>query len=557
MVGGQASWLVRNSRIRRVPAWPLLVAAALVGLGLFLLRFSFGATPLALPLDDAYIHSAFASHLARDHTWGLFAAQHSSGESSLLWPWLLAPAELGGLHWAPQWALMLGALAFLPLPFLCASLASTRTRALLLGLGLAFCGPLLSLALSGMESLPALSLGLASLLRYRRGDLRGAGLFAAGAVFLRPDALFLLGALALVSLCSEGVRPAANSPIPAPRRTQRLRSLLPGALLAMSALLLLFALQGFQAPTTLEGRRWLMGLPVELSWHTLGASAPRLLQEWLHALGADFGLGRVVFTHPGSYLTLLHQLWKFVFPLTLLAGFLAWSRRWREERSGPLTVLLVWTLSSLLFYALLLPTRGHLGRYQPQLYPLLFFFAIEGVVFLRRLPRGGRWIAGAASVLLVAGLLASTVEQSGLWCAAVRHLERVHLRAASSLATILPRDAHLAVFDVGAVAYEDRGPMIDLSGLSDPEIARALSSASDGSVRRILQRRGATHLLLPVLRDGASDGLDWRLGLRSPGKLRLEEIRRWESPLAAWGPAFAYTGNAFRQLVLYRLRWVD
>jgi hypothetical protein len=424
-----------------------------------------------------------------------------------------------------------------------------------LGLSVAFCGPLLSLALSGMESLPALSLGLAALLLFRRGDLRGAGLFAAGAVFLRPDAILLLVALGVVSLWPMGR--VANSPGSIPPRGTRLRSLLPGALLAACALLLLFALQGFHAPTTLTGRRWLMGLSPQLHWSTLGVSAPRLLREWLHAFGADFGLGRVVFAHPASLLSFLHALWKFVFPLTLLAGLIAWLRRSTAERNPAVTVLVLWTVLSLLFYALVLPTRGHLGRYQPQLYALLFFFAIEGIAFLRQLPWGGRWLAGAMGVLLLSGLLASTVEQSGLWCGAMRHLERVHLRAATSLPGILGRDARLAVFDVGAVAYEYQGPMIDLSGLSDPVIAHALSSATQGSVVKILRERGATHVLLPILSDGAADGLDRRLGLSSSEQLQLAEIRRWMSPLAAWGPAFAYTGNAFRQLVLYQIRWSD
>jgi hypothetical protein len=99
--------------------------------------------------------------------------------------------------------------------------------------------------------------------------------------------------------------------------------------------------------------------------------------------------------------------------------------------------------------------------------------------------------------------------------------------------------------------------MIDLSGLSDPEIAHALSSATQGSVVKILRERGATHVLLPILSDGAADGLDRRLGLSSSQRLQLAEIRRWMSPLADWGPAFAYTGNAFRQLVLYQIRWAD
>jgi hypothetical protein len=528
---------------------------ALAGLSLFLLRALLSSTPLSLPLDDAYIHSAFAAHLAHDHVWGLFAKLSSGGESSPLWPWLLAPAELGRVHGSPRLALILGALSFLALPGLCFGLSATRTRGRWLAVTTALCGPLLFLAFSGMESLPALCLGLAALHRHQRGDDRGAGLLAAAAVFLRPDAILLLGALALAHLGASPAVAQSEGSSWVRARSRRLLVLAPGGFLSAGAFLLLFALQGFHAPTTLTGRRWLMGLPAELNWNTLGAGAPRLLGEWLHAFGADFGLGRVVFEHPHSLLSFLFLLWKVAFGLTLLAGLYGWSRRWREERGGAVSVLLSWTLLSLGFYALVLPTRGHLGRYQPQVYVLLFFFAIEGIAALRHVPKTGRAAALGAGVLLLAGLGASTVEQSGLWCSAMRHLQSVHVRAATEVSAMLPSSSRLAVFDVGAVAYRSEASMIDLSGLSDPQIAHALPDAQSGSIVRILKERGATHVLLPVLNDGAPDGLDRRLGLRENHSLELVELRRWASPIASWGPAFAYTGNAFRQLVLYEISW--
>ena len=243
-----------------------------------------------------------------------------------------------------------------------------------------------------------------------------------------------------------------------------------------------------------------------------------------------------------------------------LLGTLQLLRSRGENSRQAARILLLWVLAVLAFYALVLPTRGHVGRYQVALYPLLLLLAVEGVAWFSR-PKWARvWLPGLLASLLGLGLLGGCVEASGLWGDALRHLDRVHMRAAAELEPGLPEDAVLGVFDVGVVAYVYEGPMLDLSGLSDPLITATLPHAEDGAMAALLLRRGMTEVMLPVLNDSTELELATRLGLLAyvarPGTLgrraRLLEMGRWGSPREDWGAAFHFSGNAFRQLRLYR-----
>ncbi len=82
-------------------------ALALLGAGLLFLD-----TGGVLPLDDAWIHLAFAKHLAESGQWGLLAGQPSGGETSPGYPLLLTLAELGPFSLGAAWALALGTLSY-------------------------------------------------------------------------------------------------------------------------------------------------------------------------------------------------------------------------------------------------------------------------------------------------------------------------------------------------------------------------------------------------------------------------------------------------------------
>lgn len=514
--------------------WPLGATAALLGLALLLVRLRHDHVPLGLPLDDAWIHCAFASHLARFGEWGLFAHRPSGGESSPLWPVLLSLGELGGWHAAPRLALVLGAMFFIPLPALLAALATGRPAARWVAVVAALWGPLLFLALSGMETIAALTVSMTALYWFSRGRTMAAGLWAGAAAFLRPDALLLLGVLTLM---------------------RRDRSLVPGWVVAGAALSILALLEGRFPPATLGGRRWLMGLPPQLEWGFLGHGGFDLVTQWVRAVGADLGGGRVLSAHPSRGLEAVRWLWKISVLVVLVPGCLRLLRGGHRRSQGR-RALLLWTATALAFYALVLPSRGHVGRYQAMVHLVLALTAVEGLFGLWNAPGRLRWVAVVPTVLLGLGWVGGLVEISGLWTDAVAHLDRVHLRAAAELERLPEGESRVAIFDVGAAAYLHDGEMLDLSGLSDPSLACRLPRASEGAVARWLRARKATHLLLPIWRDGAADGLDRRLGLELGHGMRLTELRRWKSPPGEWARAFQFSGNAFPQLVLYRLEWI-
>ncbi len=515
----------------RVP-WSWGVGAALAGLLLVLVRVPLSHLPLGLPLDDAWIHCAFASHLARFHQWGLFAHQPSGGESSPLWPLLLSAGEWGGWRAAPRLALLLGVLSFLPLPGLLASLASSPTRARVVAVVTGLFGPLLFLALSGMETLAALTLSMAGLHAFVDRRPARAALWVGAAAFLRPDAALLLLVFAVF--------------------TSDRRRLLGGAALAVAAVAMLAALEGRFPPATLAGRRWLMGLPPAVESGSLGRGALTLIGQWVHAIGADLGGGRVVSAHASTALVAARMLWKLSLLAVLGLGLAAVFQR---RHRGAL-LLISWAAVVLSFYALVLPDRGHVGRYQPQIHLVILLLAVEGAARLWQGRVRLRVAAAAASLLLLSGWIGGTAEVAGLWADAVDQLQRVHVDAAAELDRLLPADSRVAVFDVGAAAYLHDGGMLDLSGLSDPDLTRLLPRAQEGAVVQWLRDHGATHVLLPVWPQAAGDGLDRRLGLRDSGAVRLLELRRWRGRPQSWARAFQFSGHVFPELVLYRLEWI-
>ena len=88
---------------------PFGAAAALLGIVACLAWARVQGVALGLPLDDGWIHAAFARHLANGGVWGLFSGERSGGESSALWPLLLMLGEFFGASAAPRLALLYGA----------------------------------------------------------------------------------------------------------------------------------------------------------------------------------------------------------------------------------------------------------------------------------------------------------------------------------------------------------------------------------------------------------------------------------------------------------------
>jgi len=525
----------------------LAVSLGLIGLSMIWLRAHLVALGDMLPLDDAWIHAAFARNLAQNGLWGLQFGARSAGETSPLWPSLLALAELGPLRSAATFALLLGSACFLAL---IAASSRLGPHGRIASVGVALCGPLLFHATSGMETLPYLLLGTAAIVCYSRDRVVLAGLLAGVAAGVRLDAIVLLAMLWIVECDALRDRGAGwrDAGLAA------LRALGPGLLLWFGALSFLSAMEGGFPPATLAGRRWLMEQPVSWSWATLGAGSRDFIFGWLSALSAELGFGHFS-THalreiPPLSLVLRHG-WKLSMAILLAVGLyrimLAPARdRWRASER----LLLLWALWTVIEYAVLLPSRGHGGRYQAMMYVGLLWTAAAGA---RELYVGGIWrrrLTWLAAGWVVAGLLAGWWEAGRLRTMAAEHLQRVHGAAVDAWQQREDPALRVAAFDVGLLAYRDSGPWIDISALSDPELAHVIERRKLGAW---LRRAGATHVLIPIHDDDGLGSMRDRLGLLETDGVLLEMDSVYESPAELWGDAFQFSGNVLRRLILYRI----
>ncbi len=501
---------------------------------------------LGLPLDDAWIHAAFARNVAQQGTWGLFYGIGSGGESSFLWPLLLSIGEFGKGGLAAQLGLALGGFSFLALPGAVGSLAGGTRRGIATAIAVGICGPLLFTALSGMETIPALLCGTLAIGQVGRGNMGRAGICAGLAAMLRPDGVLLIAVL----VCASLIRGWRIGPRDLRKLATYVTRLWPAIALAVVAIGGLALFEQRFPPTTMGGRRWLVGMTQTFDLTAIPNGFSILLKDWAATLTTDLGAGRLLMDTP------VHGPFSFAWRImSLLAvGLGAWSyvRSSRVGNAPESLLVLVWTAVVLAFYVAILPDRGHGGRYQPQVYIALIILCVEGIAFLHGRLTGLRFAPAVLIMFLSAPLVAHAGEAAILWGNAVRGINRVHVKTAKELVENLPERSVVAVFDVGATAYFHAGPMVDLSGLTSRKIVDHLYQES---VLPILEARGATHLLLPVFMiTPEPDALAQRLGIAELTQVEDAVVLENHVGYEGWIKAFMFSGNAFRYVVLYEIR---
>ena len=387
---------------------------------------------IVFPLDDPFLHLAIAKHLAEDGVYGVTRETFSAASSSLAWPWILAGlVKLLGDHRITPVLLDLAAAV-----------------ALLVHVGrrvpwwatafLAFAAPLAPMIVLGMEhvvhalfTVLLLGAGASLTLKERpatRLEVAHVAVLGAVATSLRYEALALVAALGLVLLV---------------RRQLVAAVVLVAAGLVPPALFALYA-RAHDAP--------LLPTSVLLKAHAGGAlgvlvanvrQAPHLL-AWLVAL-------------------------------TLVAVALGRS-------SAPATKearLLVSVVAVLVVVHLVFGRVGWFFRYEMYLVVAAVYALGRAAPELPR-PRAGALLV--AALLLVLPLKRAAVAHLTT-VAAAGNIHDQQLHTARFLQTYF-RDEKVAVNDAGAVGYLHDGPMVDLLGLADLDVARARGFAIDHALTR-------------------------------------------------------------------------
>jgi hypothetical protein len=437
----------------------VVAVSALAPLVLFLVLERHIAGAAGFPLDDSWIHLHFARNIAEGHGFSYNAGTPVAGSTAPLWTVLLGAA---GAVVGPSVMLAkaLGTAATMAAGILTrrAAVAWGATPALALGAGIAvvWTGALAWGALSGMEVCLAAALVAAALVAHARDRTVIVAALAALATLSRPEAVLLIPALLLA-------RPLT------PRRVA-VFVVVPALALAPFVAFCL-ATVGTPLPATaaakIEGGLlgWLAGVSEPVRTTFLGRPW-EFLREW------------------AVWLFTTQALLPLLVTIAMVA---AW---WRAGRALAVPALLL--LAHPLAMALLAPYRGPAfqeGRYSMHLLPLAF------VVIAAVAPRvGGRAAVAGVALYLAIGLVAlSGAAVRYAW--AVQNINAMQVHLGHWIDRELPRDARLAVNDIGAIAYFSRREIIDLMGLVTPAVLPYRREGERGVLRFVLERC-PTHLVI-------------------------------------------------------------
>lgn len=448
---GPKPGIVSNQALRQLGvAGPIVLAAAAIPLVLFVAGERRIAGASGFPLDDAWIHLHFARNLAEGAGFSYNPGVPVAGSTAPLWTLLLG---VGFALFGPSIVLVKIAGVVATLAAALATAGAARAwgapplTALVSAIALLWTGPMGWGALSGMEVSLAALLVAGALWTHARDRLVATAILTGLATLARPEAVILVPLLAWS-------RP------PRLRRLARF-ALVAGSVLAPATAFSL-ATVGAPLPATAAAKvegglvGWLGGIHEPLG-QLLVLRPVEFVIEWLHWLAA---------TH-------------WLLPLLGVALVVAWKRR------GPALGLPALALvAHPVAMALLAPYRGpgfQEGRYSMHLLPLaLIVMASVVPASARGWPR----LAAAAWLIIALAQLPAAATRYG-W--AVQNINAMQVSVGRWVDGHLPRNARLALNDIGAITYMSRRPIIDLMGLVTPEIIPYRRQGEAGVIRYVTE----------------------------------------------------------------------
>lgn len=422
-------------------AFLLLVATLSVLAYLFL-----SEVPSGFPLDDAWIHQAYARNMARSGQWAFISGESSNGATSTLWVFVLAIGYLFNID-PVAWSILLGIF----------TLAGMGAIGWILGahffpaiprIGIAFgILPLFEwhlvwAALSGMETLLftfLVTLLLARLLIVEKKRVSSTQfwlcntLLVGAASLTRPDGITLLGpaiAMLFVSEMNQG---------------KKWRILLGLALgvLAMLAPLILFNLSnsGSIFPNTFYAKQAEYAILLETP----------LLSRILSLLKLPLvGIGAL-----------------------LLPGFMFLLFRKITERHWPVAVISLWIIGYLFIFAIRLPLAFQHGRYLMPIMPIYIFLGAYGTISAIHSIQYDYWqkiFSRAAAISTPLILLSFWLLGQRAYANDVRFIQRQMVETALWIDANIDERSLIAAHDIGALGYFTERPIIDLAGLISPDV---------------------------------------------------------------------------------------
>ncbi|TAK35733.1 MAG: hypothetical protein EPO21_05175 [Chloroflexota bacterium] len=426
---------VNTGPLARRVAWQTIVFVAMVlavvGFAV-ILRIAFGPHIR----EDAYITLRYAANIATGQGFIFNPGEHVLGTTTPLYTLILAALIMLGTTPPTTTAVAIGIAADAAAMIVLAVLAARflrRPGVILVLLCYALLSPLVSWAVSGMETSLYTLLILASVLAYVAGKMRLAGLLTALVVLTRPDGAILAAVLVLHGLVWR--------------------------------------------------RRGLIGATVVFA----GVLAPWLVFALIY-FGSPFPqsvAAKMYHTVSDPFLSLRNTVWYFsdtenrwFLPLTLV--FVLGVYHSRRDRGMRLLTAWAFAYSAafLISNKFLFPQLTFEWYFVPLLAPYAIGIGagLDGLALaVARLPHANRaatrlGVVIAVALVFLVGYLAVLRFQHSELGRLVGGREEVYGKLAERLVSMGVRDEPVAAYEIGAFAYYYPGPILDLWGLVSPEV---------------------------------------------------------------------------------------
>jgi hypothetical protein len=515
-------------------------------------------------MDDSYIHFVYAENLSE--LGGLFfntPGEKGVGTSSLLWVLILAAGNWAGLsmHWVAK---LVGicclATVGIGVYHLLRPLLSPWA-ALANGLLVILSGHMLWFALSGMETMLFLALGILALLCYREERWGWLGVVLGLLIITRLEGVILAYVIGVFDLWQQ----------------RKLRSglIVAGAITALICcpwLMYLRLRTGYFLPTSGLGRHFSNIVAIQiaadriesLSWLSRfpGLAFPL---TWI-GYSIEFILGG--FSLPAPYLNIDPGFTSFGYKLSIWAVLgiatvvlpLLWlsckrivlffkTQGWAKDKARhPLVIFVTWTVLHNLGYMIYLPVIGTAGRYTCLNILALWLALGMGIAQIRH---SSYKVWSAAWLTAIA--LANLFYWNQVYDANLEHMLQVRIAAAEYMRERIPASETCAAFDVGALRYYSQRPLVDLGGLIDPDMFQWFTA---GKPDRYLVENGVTCLAIPGRTGITSDGvfdIAKEAGISQSSFFELQPIKVFQIDRERWLLGYLPTINYQATVTLYQL----
>lgn len=439
---------------RFLPLFYLLAAALVV-------TFYVGAAWLqtgtvGFPLDDAWIHQVYARNLGTRGEFAFLAGQPSAGSTSPLWGILLAVGYALRVDFR-VWTFLLGILTLAGSAWAAGAMAAQlrndwRAARWMTPLFLLGEWHMVWAAASGMEIMLFVFLSLLLVGLWWRGAPSWALGAAAGLLTLtRPEGL-VLGALVGAGIILDKLLPAKGA------GTQEKAVLPPKIKRAglLSALISAFLFAGA------------FGLALApYLWFNVQMSGT-LLPNTFYAKAAEYA-ALVSNSNFFARWAMLYRQPLIGAQLLLLPGLAYGIVRLVRGGQWQLALPAAWILLLPALYAWRLPVEYQFGRYLMPIIPFVVVYGIAGAVILfEKIPwRIARRVWATATTALLVVFLALG---ANLYAQSVAIIQCEMVATAQWTRANLPPGALVAAHDIGAQAYWDERPLLDMAGLVSPEV---------------------------------------------------------------------------------------